>query len=81
MTDTRDRERHLQDAVVLLLQDAVVLLAAIEDPFAERDQFAGSDWPRVQRLANHLPADAREWRRLPPRSRTAAQAALRVFCS
>lgn len=73
MTDTRDRERHLQDAVVLL--------AAIEDPFAERDQFAGSDWPRVQRLANHLPADAREWRRLPPRSRTAAQAALRVFCS
>ena len=34
-SDTRDRERHLQDAALLL--------AVIEDPLAERAGFAGSD--------------------------------------
>lgn len=71
-TDTRDRERHLQDAVVLL--------AAVEDPFAAREGFAGSDEARLRRLAEHLPTDAREWLRLPNESRAAAQAALRVLC-
>lgn len=33
-TDSRDRERHLQDAALLL--------AVIEDPYAARGQFAGS---------------------------------------
>jgi predicted nucleotidyltransferase len=70
-TDTRDRERHLQDAVVLL--------AAVADPFAERYQFTGSDRARLVRLGTHLPADAREWQRLPVESRAAAQAALRVL--
>jgi hypothetical protein len=70
-TDTRDRERHLHDAVVLL--------AAIEDPFATRAGFAGSDGARLRRLAGQLPANAREWRRLPAESRAAAQAAMRVL--
>lgn len=70
-TDTRDRERHLQDAVVLL--------AAIEDPFAARAAFAGSDNARLERLATILPADAPEWPRLPAESRTAAQAAMRIL--
>jgi hypothetical protein len=72
-TGTRDRERHLHDAVVLL--------AAIEDPFAERVQFTGSDKARLTHLATHLPADAREWQRLPVESRAAAQAALRLLRS
>lgn len=70
-TDTRDRERHLHDAVVLL--------AALEDPFAARESFAGSDRARLDRLAAHLLADAREWLRLPSSTRAAAQAALRVL--
>lgn len=70
-TDARDRERHLQDAVVLL--------AALDDPFAARDQFAGSDTARLARLAQHLSADSRDWMRLPTRSRVSAQAALRVL--
>lgn len=72
-TDTRDRERHLHDAVVLL--------AAMDDPFVARDQFVGSDSTRVQRLARHLPDDAREWLRLPIHARVNAQAALRVLVS
>jgi hypothetical protein len=38
-TDSRDRDRHLFDAAALL--------ACVEDPFAERDDFAGSDRRRV----------------------------------
>lgn len=70
-TDTRDRGRHLQDAVVLL--------AAIEDPYAERAQFAGSDRARLESLVRHLPAEAREWDRLPMNARRTAQAALRIL--
>lgn len=72
-TDTRDRERHLQDAVVLL--------AAIQDPFAHRAGFAGSDKVRLERLARTLPDDAGEWLRLPANWRSASQAALRVLLS
>ena len=42
-TDSRDRERHLRDAALLL--------AVIEDPYLERDQLAGSDRSRLQMLA------------------------------
>lgn len=38
--DTRDRGRHLQDAALLL--------AVIEDPYAEREQFTGSDRSRIR---------------------------------
>ncbi|MBM0126375.1 hypothetical protein [Pimelobacter simplex] len=72
-TDTRDRERHLLDAVVLL--------AAIDDPFAEREQFAGSDTARLASLARNLPGGAREWQHLSAPQRVAAEAALRVLCS
>jgi len=70
-TDTRDRDRHLQDAVVLL--------AALEDPYAEREQFAGSDRARLASLVRHLPDEAREWLRLSADRRAAAQAALRIL--
>lgn len=70
-TDTRDRERHLLDAVVLL--------AAVDDPFAEREQFAGSDTLRLASLARNLSSGAREWRHLPTSERQAAEAALRVL--
>lgn len=70
-TDSRDRERHLQDAALLL--------AVIEDPYAEREQFAGSDKARLQTLVRALPDHAREWRVLPAEWRTNGQAALRIL--
>lgn len=72
-TDTRDRERHLRDAAVLL--------ATIDDPFAEREQFAGSDKARLSSLARNLPSDAHAWQYLPLPERRAAEAALRLLCS
>jgi predicted nucleotidyltransferase len=70
-TDSRDKERHLQDAALLL--------AVIEDPYAARDLLAGSDRARLQALARALLDDAREWRALPERWRTNGQAALRIL--
>ena len=70
-SDSRDRERHLQDAALLL--------AVIEDPFVERGQFTGSDRSRLQTLVRALPVDAREWRLLPARWRANGQAALRIL--
>jgi len=70
-TDSRDRERHLQDAALLL--------AVIADPYAEREQFAGSDKSRLLTLVRSLPDDAREWNFLPADSRTDGQAALRIL--
>lgn len=70
-TDSRDKERHLQDAALLL--------AVIEDPYVERDQFAGSDKARLQVLVRALPDDAREWRSLPAEWRGNGQAALRIL--
>lgn len=70
-TDSRDKGRHLQDAALLL--------AVIEDPYVEREQFAGSDNARLQVLVRALPDDAREWRFLPPERRTDGQAALRIM--
>ncbi len=70
-TDTRDRERHLQDAALLL--------AVIEDPYLERNRFSGSDRSRLRTLARVLPDDARSWRLLPSEWRVSGQAALRIL--
>lgn len=69
--DSRDRERHLQDAALLL--------AAIEDPYAEREQFAGSDRSRLETLARILPDSAAQWRTLPADARVEGQTALRIL--
>jgi hypothetical protein len=70
-TDSRDRERHLQDAAVLL--------CCLEDPFDERDRLAGSDRRRITTLVRHLPDDARWWNTLRSDERRDGQAALRVL--
>ncbi len=70
-TDSRDKERHLLDAALLL--------AVIEDPYAEREHFTGSDKARLQTLLRALPDDAREWRSLSAAWRTNGQAALRIL--
>ncbi|KAA1397841.1 hypothetical protein ESP70_010890 [Aeromicrobium ginsengisoli] len=70
-TDSRDKERHLQDAALLL--------AVIEDPYAEREQFAGSDKARLRTLVESLHDDAREWRSLPAEWRTNGQTSLRIL--
>lgn len=69
--DSRDPRRHLQDAALLL--------AVLEDPYAERAHFAGSDRARLQTLVRALPDDAREWRLLPAEWRTNGQAALLIL--
>lgn len=71
LSDSRDKERHLQDAALLL--------AVIEDPHAERAGLTGSDRPRLLALAKALPDDAREWRALPEPWRTNGQTALRIL--
>ena len=69
-SDSRDKERHLQDAALLR--------TVIEDPYLEREQFTGSDRSRLQSLVRALPVDAREWRLLPAQWRADGQAALRI---
>lgn len=70
-SDSRDRNRHLQDAAVLL--------SVIDDPRAARQQFAGSDRSRLLFLARALPDDARAWRSLAEPWRTDGQTALRIL--
>ena len=70
--DTRDRDRHLSDAVALL--------ACIEDPFAEREELAGSDRSRMFILEAALPEAHPAWRGLDGEARGDAEAALRVLC-
>lgn len=70
-TDSRNRQRHLQDAALLL--------AVIEDPYTEREHFAGSDESRLQGLASALSDDAGPWRLLPADARANGQAALRIL--
>lgn len=70
-TDSRDKERHLLDAALLL--------AVIENPYAELERFTGSDRARLQTLLRALPDDAREWRSLSAGWRTDGQAALRIL--
>jgi hypothetical protein len=68
--DTRDRDRHLTDAAVLL---------ACVDPFAERTP-SGSDRSRLLHLGEHL-ADptAPAWLQLPEAARRNGQAALELL--
>lgn len=71
-TDTRDRERHLTDAAVLL---------ACVDPFEERAR-SGSDRSRLLHLREQL-ADptAPAWLLLPEGARRTGQVALDLLCS
>jgi hypothetical protein len=71
-TDTRDRDRHLTDAVTLL---------ASVDPFGERTP-SGSDRSRLLYL-NGLLADptAPSWLQLPEDARRNGRAALDLLCS
>lgn len=71
LTDSRDKERHLQDAALLL--------AVIDDPHVEWAGLAGSDRQRLLALARALPDDARQWRALPEPWRTNGQTALRIL--
>jgi hypothetical protein len=71
-TDTRDRERHLADAAVLL---------ACVDPFEERTS-SGSDRSRLLYLQRQL-ADptASAWLQLPADARRDGHVALDLLCS
>ena len=70
-TDSRDKERHLQDAALLL--------AVIDDPYLTREMLAGSDKSRLAVLAAAMPDDARVWRALPADQQANGQAALRIL--
>jgi hypothetical protein len=71
-TDTRDRERHLTDAAVLL---------ACVDPFEERAS-SGSDRSRLLHLrANLADPTAPAWLLLPEVARRNGLAALELLCS
>lgn len=70
-TDSRDPDRHLRDAVVLL--------ACIDDPFAEREGFAGSDRSRLQTLRIRLTSDDISWTVLAGQHRIDAETALEIL--
>lgn len=70
--DTRHRDRHLYDAAVLL--------CCVEDPYVEREGFAGSDRARLTVLASALTTDHPAWMQIPTSARTDGQAALRLLC-
>lgn len=72
-SDTRHRDRHLFDAVALL--------ACIEDPFVERDGFAGSDAARLRHLQRSLEPRHAAWLALPEPARQAARDVLAVLCA
>lgn len=55
--DSRDTDRHLQDAALLL--------CCLVDPYAEREHFAGSDKQRLQTLVRNLPDEASAWQAIP----------------
>lgn len=70
-SDSRDRDRHLYDAAVLL--------CCIEDPYAQRERFAGSDRKRLTFLAKSLLPEHPAWQRIPSDIRRDGQAALRLL--
>lgn len=70
-TDSRDKDRHLFDATALL--------ACIDDPFAERAEFTGSDKRRIAPLVRNLPMDHAAWQALPTDHRTQAQLTLNLL--
>ena len=69
--DSRDRDRHLRDAVALL--------ACIEDPFAEREHFTGSDRSRLQTLRKRLTPEDISWTILSDQNRVDAISALDIL--
>lgn len=68
---SRDRDRHLRDAVALL--------ACIDDPFAERKGFTGSDRSRLQTLRARLMPDDISWTILTGQARIDARTALEIL--
>lgn len=70
-TDNRDRDRHLRDAVALL--------ACIDDPFAERAGFTGSDRSRLQILRTRLMPDEVSWTTLAGQDLVDAKTALEIL--
>ncbi|WP_433055099.1 hypothetical protein [Dactylosporangium sp. CS-033363] len=70
-TDSRDRDRHAWDAAALL--------CCLEDPYADRERFAGSDRSRIDVLRQALPEGHAAWRALPGDVRGRGQAALRIL--
>ena len=73
VADSRDRERHLFDAAVLL--------ACVDNPIAEREEFAGSDRSRLLVLERELVGGHRAWLRMPVKDARRGQAVLRALCS
>ena len=73
VADSRDPERHLFDAAVLL--------ACIDDPIVERDGFAGSDRSRLLVLERKLTEGHRAWLRMPVDDARRGQAVLRALCA
>jgi hypothetical protein len=71
VTDTRDRDRHLADAAVLL--------ACVEDPVAEREQLAGSDRARLQVLERELTDSHSVWLQMERGDADRARAVLRFL--
>lgn len=69
--DHRDKDRHLLDAAILL--------ATVEDPYAERAGFTGSDQKRIHVLVEALPDEAGPWRVVREPWRTNGQTALRIL--
>lgn len=69
--DSRDPERHLRDAVALL--------ACIDDPFLEREDFTGSDRSRLHTLRDRLRPDDISWTTLTGRARVDAETALEIL--
>jgi len=57
----------------------VALLACIDDPFAEREGFTGSDRSRLQTLRNRLTPDDISWTVLSGQPRIDAVAALEIL--
>jgi hypothetical protein len=70
-TDSRNPERHLQDAAALL--------ACIADPYEATESRGGLDGQRLRFLAEALPDDASFWQALDATPRADAQAALRIM--
>lgn len=73
VADPRDRDRHLFDATVLL--------ACIEDPIVEREQFAGSDRARLLVLQRELGDGHQAWRAMPATDAARGRAVPRALCA
>lgn len=73
VSDSRDPQRHLYDAAVLLV--------CIDHPIAERESFAGSDRSRLLLLQRELAEGHHAWLRMPAGDARRGQAVLRVLSS